>query len=646
MNGSLNSITVLQVDDDPDLADLTADMLEREDDRFRVETATSPNEGVKRLADGDFDCIVSDYQMPEMDGIEFLETVRSDHPELPFILFTGEGSEAVASEAIAAGVTDYLQKQRGTEQYELLANRVENAVEQYRANQRAANLQRIRTLVNEINQALVRASDRTEVESRVCEIISHTDPYLFAWIGEYDPETGAIEARTSEGAERGYLDAVEIAVDESATGQGPTARTVRSHEVNIVQSIPDAEEYEPWRAAALDRGYRSSAAIPLVYDGNMLGVLNVYADRTWAFDERERELLAELGDDIVHAIHHQEVKRTLRRERDRFQHLVSEIEHYAIFLINPDGYVSTWNAGAEQIKGYTEDEILGAHYRTFFPEEAVEKGTPERLLVRAAETGSVTGEGWRVRRDGREFWADYTLTALEGDSGDLRGFAKVTRNMTDQRRREQELARQNRRLDEFASIITHDLRNPLNVAEGRVELAHEDCDSEHLDCAADAIERSIQLVDDVLALTREGRESVDVEQISLEDLVEESWQTIETEEARLVVDAERRLRADRSRFKQLLENLLGNAVKHGPDGVTVTIGTMDDGLYVEDDGPGIPEDESDEIFESGYSTEEEGTGLGLPIVQKIAGAHGWDIGVTDGDNGGARFEITGVEFID
>ena len=125
------SITVLHVDDEPDFSEMVASFLASVDDRLDVRTATSPDEGERVLAERDVDCIVSDYEMPGRDGIEFLKSVRADHPDLPFILYTGRGSEEVASEAISAGATDYLQKQSGTEQYELLANRIRNAVRRY-----------------------------------------------------------------------------------------------------------------------------------------------------------------------------------------------------------------------------------------------------------------------------------------------------------------------------------------------------------------------------------------------------------------------------------------------------------------------------------------------------------------------------------
>ncbi|MFC7194356.1 response regulator [Halosimplex aquaticum] len=154
-SASTEDIRVLTVDDDPDVADLTATFLEREDDRFTVETATDADEGAERLATGEFDCLVSDYDMPGRTGIEFLEAVREDYPDLPFILFTGKGSEAVASDAISAGVTDYLQKEGGTDQYTVLANRIANAVEHYRTRRLAERSEnRLREIVDSLPEHL------------------------------------------------------------------------------------------------------------------------------------------------------------------------------------------------------------------------------------------------------------------------------------------------------------------------------------------------------------------------------------------------------------------------------------------------------------------------------------------------------------
>lgn len=209
---------------------------------------------------------------------------------------------------------------------------------------------------------------------------------------------------------------------------------------------------------------------------------------------------------------------------------------------------------------------------------------------------------------------------------------------------ETDLAAKNERLEEFASIVSHDLRNPLSVAQGNLELAREEYDSDHLDTVDDALTRSQALIDDLLTLARDGDEVSSVDPVELGALTENCWQNVATAEASIVTKTGRRVRADRSRLQRLFENLYRNAIEHGRDDVTVTVGELDAGFYLEDDGPGIPEAIRDDVFEAGYSTSEHGTGFGLSIVEQVAEAHGWNVELTEGSGGGARFEITGVEF--
>jgi signal transduction histidine kinase len=153
------------------------------------------------------------------------------------------------------------------------------------------------------------------------------------------------------------------------------------------------------------------------------------------------------------------------------------------------------------------------------------------------------------------------------------------------------------------------------------------------------------LIADVLTLAREGKSVSEMRPVSLATLAAECWADVETKGARVVTETDRVVRADRSRLQQLLENLIRNAVEHGGEDVTVTIGDLPDGFYVADDGPGIPTAAREQVFSAGYSTTDTGTGLGLNIAQQIAHAHDWEIRVTESDGGGARFELTGVEFV-
>ncbi|MFW6382722.1 MAG: PAS domain S-box protein [Haloferacaceae archaeon] len=214
------------------------------------------------------------------------------------------------------------------------------------------------------------------------------------------------------------------------------------------------------------------------------------------------------------------------------------------------------------------------------------------------------------------------------------------------RARKRELTRQNERLEEFASVVSHDLQNPLTVAEGRLALAREERDSEHLRAVDSALERMDTLIADLLTLAREGEQVGELRAVDLERLTATSWRHVATAEATLTTDLDRRILADESRLRQLLENLMRNAVEHGDRDVTVAVGELEDGFYVEDDGSGISEDERDDVFTPGYSTSRDGTGFGLSIVEQVAHAHGWDVRVTDGPDGGARFELTGVGFAD
>ncbi|WP_257299402.1 PAS domain S-box protein [Haloarchaeobius sp. FL176] len=235
--------------------------------------------------------------------------------------------------------------------------------------------------------------------------------------------------------------------------------------------------------------------------------------------------------------------------------------------------------------------------------------------------------------------------------------------------RQEALQRQNERLEEFASVISHDLRNPLNVASLNLELVAEECDSEYLDGVERAHDRMGALIEDLLTLAREGQTLSEVTDVELAPLVSNCWGSVDTRGTSLVAETDRTIRADRARLRQLFENLFRNAVEHGDTsdepaadtgsrdattdgngpatdaGLTVTVGDLADGFYVADDGQGIPESERDQVFETGYSTSADGTGFGLSIVEQVAEAHDWSIRVTESEAGGARFEFTGVEFV-
>jgi PAS domain S-box-containing protein len=209
------------------------------------------------------------------------------------------------------------------------------------------------------------------------------------------------------------------------------------------------------------------------------------------------------------------------------------------------------------------------------------------------------------------------------------------------------LQEQNEKLEQFASVVSHDLRNPLQVLEASLPLAEEAGDPDNFERCYRAIERMQTLIGDLLSLARSGRMIDETEPVLLASLVKECWQGVDVANGMLQLDVEPtiEIQADGSRLRQLFENLIRNAFDHGSEDTTVTVGTPENGFYVEDDGPGIPEDDREKAFETGYSMLSDGTGFGLAIVNEIVEAHRWEIELITSETDGARFEITGVEFV-
>jgi len=296
-------------------------------------------------------------------------------------------------------------------------------------------------------------------------------------------------------------------------------------------------------------------------------------------------------------------------------------------VLDDEGRVRDYNRSAEEV--FRELDV-GETIETLVPDLAEYVDAPDEEPVITLE-----------RRGALRY---YQLTTNPFSTDQSRMGAVITlTDITDREQYRRELERQNERLENFASVLSHDLRNPLNVAQARIDLAGEEFDSEHLDSARDALDRMETLITDILALARQGQSISETTEISLATVAEDAWSVVDTQEATLVGEATLRFEADEERLQQLLENLFRNAIEHGGSDVTVTVGAIDGrGFYVADDGPGIPEEDREDVLESGYTTSQDGTGFGLAIVSEIAEAHGWSVEVTESGAGGARFEITGV----
>ena len=336
-----------------------------------------------------------------------------------------------------------------------------------------------------------------------------------------------------------------------------------------------------------------------------------------------------------------------RAVQRRYQALI-ENSTDLIFIMDPDSEISYASPSLEQITGVPPEEIIGEKAVDYIHHEDRDTvlDTFEDLLEEPGEKRRIE---YRLP-DERGNWL-----YLEGDVWNLldnpfvEGIVTNAREITARKERERELREMNDQLEEanqqleqFATVISHDLRNPINVAKGHTELARETGNEEHFTKIDDSLDRMETIIEDVLALSRQGDEIGDTEAVNIERVAKEAWEHVDTANATITIEGDTSFEADRDRLLQLFENCFRNAIEHGGSDVTVRVGTDNGCFYVEDDGKGIPPEEREAVFESGHTSNTNGTGLGLAIVQGIADAHGWTVRAVEGEKGGARFEFVGI----
>lgn len=298
-----SEIRVLLVDDYEDFRHTASELLEHENSRIDVVKAASVGEAIQYFESESIDCIVSDYEMPEANGIEFVETVRQTNGDLPFILLTGQGSEKLASEAVSAGVTDYFVKGGGPEQYAVLANRIENAVESHRFRRETTRLSRINSLFREINRQVLRATTASEIKQAVCDILSSSDAYQFAWIGEQDSESGEIVPTAGDEEAIEYIKETLSRHDNTMSDSGPCGRAIRTGERQVTADIRSESSFQPWHDLAVEYGFRSMIVLPMQYAGSVRSIISIHADSAFAFDEAEQTVLTELAEIVADGLH-------------------------------------------------------------------------------------------------------------------------------------------------------------------------------------------------------------------------------------------------------------------------------------------------------------------------------------------------------
>jgi PAS domain S-box-containing protein len=361
---------------------------------------------------------------------------------------------------------------------------------------------------------------------------------------------------------------------------------------------------------------------------------------------------------------------------ERFRLLVQTVRDYAIFMLSPSGTVVSWNEGAQSIKGYAASEIIGRHFSAFYPPEDLANGKPAFELRVAGREGRFEDEGWRLRKDGTRFWANVIITALRDETGELVGFAKVTRDLTERRaaqeqaladtRRVAEAEVANRAKSEFLAAMSHELRTPLNAISGYAELialglAGPITDQQHdyLNRIRASQQHLLGIITDLLNFSRieAGQVAYDLAPVSVQGIIDGVLTLIAPQaEARTIVlsnepaSPQIRVNVDRLKAEQIVLNLMSNAIKFTQAGGTIAVRCVADDEHVhvsvEDNGVGIPADKLAAIFEPFVqlgrtrTSQHEGTGLGLSISRDLARAMGGDVTVESTFGSGSTFTLT------
>ena len=415
-----------------------------------------------------------------------------------------------------------------------------------------------------------------------------------------------------------------------------------AHELDVASKVGRFED-EGWRIRKDGSRFLANVVITALYDDerNVTGFAKITRDLT---EQRRQEQM-------------------LRESEERFRMLVEGVKDYALFMLTPEGNIASWNAGAEAIKGYQASEIIGRNFSVFYPPDAIARHWPEHELRMARMTGRFEDEGYRIRKDGSRFWANVVITALFDDKGRLRGFSKLTRDLT-MRKQVEELQRTERRMNEFLAMLGHELRNPLSPMQTALEVLDlKGSEPATMEWARKVFRRQVhhlaRLVDDLLDVSRitSGKISLRFETLDLAALVQDTVEAMRPQvEARnhtFTVRAPNTplyARGDNTRLAQVLTNLIANASKYTPNGGMIDVGVERDGdfavINVSDNGIGIAPELVPRMFDlfvqgdRALDRKEGGLGIGLTLVKRLVELHGGSVAAASGGlRQGSQFTV-------
>lgn len=546
-----------------------------------------------------------DTSMPVLDGLEALPLVLAVSPATKVIVFTGFEELGLAERARELGATDFIEKSTPIDKLpELLLQHVETDA------QRGPPVGGLR---------LADGSDETAVRDQAA-----LDEHLERYREVFHQAAIGMATMTLNGS-------IVRANAELAAMVGIAARDLVGLDYGVL-TRQHGEQLDEALARIANDGEELAAFEHPLSSGDGASTLRVSLAPIRDSRGQPLYVFAQVQDITP------EVE--LRRSEEMFRLLVTTVTDYAIYMLTVDGRVASWNAGAQHIKGYAGKDILGRHFRVFYPAEERDLLHPEQNLVMALRNGAYAEEGWRVRQDGSQFWASVVITAVYDDAGRHRGFAKVTRDQSQQRIHEEQRKNAIEQQAHLLALTAHELRTPAAVVEGSVSMLREggaDLDeaqrTQIFEAMASSAQRLQRLVADLSSASGEPADPLSLrpERVSLRAtllLAADRARAVHPD-AEIAVDVagDVELEIDPARIGQALDNLLENAILHGRPPVEVLGEATETGacVLVSDAGPGVDRALAGQLFERLAHGPSGGSGLGLHLVREIARSHGGEI---------------------